>query len=109
MLDASLTVDGSLESPDRSPLALDAGATGTIGAQMTEWISRQIDWPKQLTLRSPLQLTKGRVLGKRMAMSLLRGTLLLPAAREFHSTWFGRRKLYRSKSCWLWTAVKVPA
>jgi hypothetical protein len=65
MLDASLTVDGSLESPDRSPLALDAGATGTIGAQMTEWISRQIDWPQQLTLRSPLQLTKGRMLWKK--------------------------------------------
>ena len=32
---------------------------------MTEWISRQIDWPKQLTLRSPLQLTKGRVLWKK--------------------------------------------
>jgi hypothetical protein len=32
---------------------------------MTEWISRQIDWPKQLTLRSPLQLTKGRMLWKK--------------------------------------------
>ena len=42
-------------------------------------------------------------------MSLLQGTLLLPAAREFHSTWFGRRKVYRSRSCWLWTAVKVLA
>jgi hypothetical protein len=65
LLDAALTVDGSLENPDRAPLALDANATGTIGAQMTEWISRQIDWPKQLTLRSPLQLTKGRVLWKK--------------------------------------------
>ena len=65
LLDASLSVDGSLESPDRAPLSLDATASGAIGAQMTEWISRQIDWPKQLTLRSPLQLTKSRVLWKK--------------------------------------------
>ena len=65
LLDASLTVDGSLESPDKAPLSLDATASGAIGAQMTEWISRQIDWPKQLTLRSPLQLTKSRVLWKK--------------------------------------------
>ena len=65
LLDASLTVDGSLESPDGAPLSLDATASGAIGAQMTEWISRQIDWPKQLTLRSPLQLTKSRVLWKK--------------------------------------------
>ena len=51
--------------PEKAPLSLDATASGAIGAQMTEWISRQIDWPKQLTLRSPLQLTKGRVLWKK--------------------------------------------
>jgi len=65
LLDAALIIDGSLESPDKAPLALDANATGAIGAQITEWISRQIDWPKQLTLRSPLQLTKGRVAWKK--------------------------------------------
>ena len=109
LLDAALTVDGSLESPDRAPLSLDATATGTIGAQMTEWISRQIDWPKQLTLRSPLQLTKGRMLWKKDGDVAFTGTSPLPAVREFHSTWFGRLKLFRSKSCWLWTAVKVLA
>jgi AsmA-like C-terminal region len=62
LLDASLTVDGSLESPDKAPLSLDATGSGAIGAQMTEWISRQIDWPKQLMLRSPLQVSKGRVI-----------------------------------------------
>src|SRR5262249_18122846 len=60
--DASLTVDGSLESPDKAPLSLDATGSGAIGAKMTEWISRQIDWPKQLMLRSPLQVSKGRVI-----------------------------------------------
>src|SRR5262245_11383473 len=62
LLDASLTVDGSLESPDKAPLSVDATASGAIGAKTTEWISRQIDWPKQLMLRSPLQVSKGRVI-----------------------------------------------
>src|SRR5215831_4305159 len=62
LLDASLTVDGSLESPDKAPLSLDATGSGAIGAKMTEWIRRQIDWPKQLMLRSPLQVSKGRVI-----------------------------------------------
>src|SRR5215510_6396353 len=62
LLDASLTVDGSLENPDKAPLSVDATASGAIGAQMTEWISRQINWPKQLMLRSPLQVSKGRVI-----------------------------------------------
>jgi hypothetical protein len=60
--DASLTVDGTLESPDKAPLSLDATGSGVIGAQMTEWISRQIYWPEQLMLRSPLQVSKGRVI-----------------------------------------------
>ena len=64
MLDASLTVDGSVESPGKTPLDLEATATGTVGAQMTAWLSRQIELPKQLMLRSPLQVTKGRVLWK---------------------------------------------
>jgi hypothetical protein len=79
LLDAALTVDGSLENPDRAPLALDANATGTIGAQMTEWISRQIDWPKQLTLRSPLQLTKGRMLWKKDGDVAFTGDLTVAA------------------------------
>src|SRR5262245_1012809 len=62
LLDASLTVDGWLASPEKAPLSVDATASGAIGAKMTEWISRQIDWPKQLMLRSPLQVSKGRVI-----------------------------------------------
>src|SRR5215467_14038032 len=62
LLDASLTIDGSLENPDKAPLSLDATGSGAIGAQMTEWISRQINWPKQLMLRSPLQVSTGRVI-----------------------------------------------
>src|SRR5262249_43655858 len=62
LLDASLTVDGSLENPDKAPLSLDATGSGAIGAKTTEWISRQIQLPKQLMLRSPLQVSKGRVI-----------------------------------------------
>ena len=65
LLDAALTVDGSLESPEKTPLSLEGVATGTIGPQMTGWLSRQIELPKQFTLRSPLQITKGRALWKK--------------------------------------------
>ena len=64
LLDASLTVGGSLEGFMEAPLNLDATATGTIGAQMNGWLGRQIEVPKPLMLRSPLQVTKGRVLWK---------------------------------------------
>ena len=65
LLDASLSVDGSLESPEKAPLSLEGAATGAIGPKMTAWLSRQIELPKQLMLRSPLQLTKSRVIWKK--------------------------------------------
>jgi hypothetical protein len=65
LLDASLSVDGSLENPEKAPLSLEGAATGAIGPKMTAWLSRQIELPKQLMLRSPLQLTKSRVLWKK--------------------------------------------
>jgi hypothetical protein len=64
LLDASVTVEGFLEGFNEASLNLDATATGTIGRKMTEWLSRQIEVPKPLMLRSPLQVTKGRVLWK---------------------------------------------
>ena len=62
LLDASVTVEGFLEGFNEAPLNLDATARGTIGGKMTEWLSRQIEVPKPLMLRSPLQVTKGRIL-----------------------------------------------
>jgi AsmA-like C-terminal region len=64
LLDASLTVGGSLEGFMEAPLNIDATTTGTIGAQMNGWLGRQIELPKQFMLRSPLQVSKGRVLWK---------------------------------------------
>jgi AsmA-like C-terminal region len=96
LLDAAVTVEGFLEGFNEAPLNLDATATGTIGAKMTEWLSRQIELPKQLMLRSPLQVTKGRVLwkeggdvafqgnftvagGPRLSLDLVRGLQTLEA------------------------------
>jgi hypothetical protein len=64
LLDASLAVGGSLEGFVGAPLNIDATATGTIGAQMNGWLGRQIEMPKQFMLRSPLRVSKGRVLWK---------------------------------------------
>ena len=65
LLDASLTVDGSVESPYQAPPSLEATAAGNIGAEMTGWLARQVEMPKQFMLRSPLQVSKSRVLWKK--------------------------------------------
>jgi AsmA-like protein len=61
MLDARLTVGGYLEKSKKAPLALDAAVTGTVGAQMKEWLSRQAGLPEQLAPRAPLRVGAGRV------------------------------------------------
>jgi hypothetical protein len=61
LLDGSLSIDGSVESPYQAPPRLQAAATGSIGAKMTDWLGEQLEWPKQLLLRSPLQVTKSRI------------------------------------------------
>ena len=65
LLDASLTVDGSVESPYQAPPSLEATAAGNIGAEMTGWLARQVEMPKQFMIRSPLQVSKSRVLWKK--------------------------------------------
>ena len=64
LLDASVTVEGFLQGFNEAPLSLDATATGAIGGEVAGWLSRQIELPKELMLRSPLQVTKGHVLWK---------------------------------------------
>ena len=110
LLDAALTIDGSLESPDKAPLSLDATASGAIGAQMTEWVSRQIDWPKQLMLRSPLQVTKSRVLWKEGGDVAFQGSLTVAGGPQLSLDLVqGARKPWRSKSSSLRTARKALA
>jgi len=65
LLDAALTVEGSVESPYQAPPSLEAAAAGSIGAEMTNWLARQIEMPKQFMPRSPLQVTKSRLLWKK--------------------------------------------
>jgi AsmA-like C-terminal region/AsmA family len=65
LLDASLTVDGSVESPYEAPPSLEAAAAGSIGAEMTGWLAGQVEMPKQFMLRSPLQVSQSRVLWKK--------------------------------------------
>jgi AsmA-like C-terminal region len=65
LLDASLTVDGSVESPYQAPPSLEATTAGSIGAEMIRWLAGQVEMPKQFMLRSPLQVSKSRVLWKK--------------------------------------------
>ena len=61
MLDGRLTVGGYLEKSQKAPLALDATATGIVGAKMKEWLGRQAGLPGQMDLRAPLKVGAGRV------------------------------------------------
>ena len=79
LLDASLTVDGSVESPYQEPPSLEATAGGSIGADMTGWLARQIELPKQFMPRSPLQVTKSRILWKKDGDVAFAGDLRIAA------------------------------
>jgi hypothetical protein len=65
LLDAALTVEGSVESPYQAPPSLEVTAAGSIGAEMTSWLAGQIEMPKEFMPRFPLQVTKSRVLWKK--------------------------------------------
>ena len=75
LLDGALTVEGSVQSPYRAPPSLEAEAVGSIGAKMTDWLGGQLEWPKQLMPRSPLQVNKSRVLWKRDGEVVVEGDL----------------------------------
>ncbi|MGB7951309.1 MAG: hypothetical protein WCH75_26805, partial [Candidatus Binatia bacterium] len=82
LLDAALTVNGFLESPDKLPQRVEASGTGSIGAQMTGWLSRQIELPKELLLRAPLQITKGRVVWKEGGDVAFQGDITVDAGPQ---------------------------
>ena len=75
LLDASLTVDGFVEGPYQAAPALEAAAAGSIGAEMTDWLGRQLEWPKEFMPRFPLQISKSRVLWKKDGEVVLGGDL----------------------------------
>jgi hypothetical protein len=82
LLDASLTMDGSVESPYQAPPSLEAAAAGSIGAEMTRWLARQVEIPKQFMLRSPLQVNKSRVLWKKDGDVAFAGDLSIAGAPQ---------------------------
>ncbi len=54
--DASWLGAGTFEYLKEASRFFVTKGTGTIGAQMTEWLSHQIEWPEELKLRSPLKI-----------------------------------------------------
>jgi hypothetical protein len=61
MLDASLIGDGTYEASRGEPLKLEIRGSGIIGGQMTQWLSRRIELPEEMMLRSPLKVTAERI------------------------------------------------
>jgi hypothetical protein len=51
--DASWHGSGSFEYLNEAPRLFVVRGTGAIGAQMTEWLGEQIEWPEELKLRAP--------------------------------------------------------
>jgi hypothetical protein len=61
MLDAALTAGGTFEYKKGELFQFETSGIGTIGAQMTQWLSRYVELPKELELRSPLKIAQGRL------------------------------------------------
>jgi hypothetical protein len=61
MSDISLLAGGTFEYQKGGPIEFDISGMGTIGAQMTEWLSRHVQLPETLQLRSPLKIAAGRL------------------------------------------------
>jgi hypothetical protein len=59
--DASVIVDGFYEGAKGTPLKFEASGSGTIGEQMTEWLSRRTELPREFMLRSPLKIIGGQI------------------------------------------------
>jgi AsmA-like C-terminal region len=59
--DASCIGGGSLEYLKEAPRLFVARGTGAIGAQMTQWLGKQIQWPEEMKLRAPLKIAAERL------------------------------------------------
>ncbi|HEX6440025.1 MAG TPA: hypothetical protein VF182_23100 [Candidatus Binatia bacterium] len=59
--DASWLGSGSFEYVKQEPPFVVIKGTGTIGAQMTQWLSHQIEWPEELKLRAPWKVAAERL------------------------------------------------
>ena len=61
MLDGSVIVGGSVERSKALPVNLRAKGSGVVGAQMSQWLSLQLQLPKDLQVRTPLKITAGEM------------------------------------------------
>jgi len=61
MSDASLSGGGHFYYGKVKPWQLEARGVATIGEQMTEWLSRYVELPEELHLRSPLRIAAERL------------------------------------------------
>jgi hypothetical protein len=59
MVDASLIIGGTFEYKKGGLFQLETSGTGTIGAQMIQWLSRRVELPEELKLRAPLKIAAG--------------------------------------------------
>jgi AsmA-like C-terminal region len=59
--DASLNIGGFYEGVKGDSFKLEVSGSGTIGEQMTKWLSRRIELPQELMLRSPLKIIAGQI------------------------------------------------
>jgi AsmA-like C-terminal region len=61
MSDAALIAGGTFEYKKGKPFQFETSGMGTIGPEMTRWLSRYIELPEALELRSPLKIAAGRL------------------------------------------------
>ncbi|HEU4342236.1 MAG TPA: AsmA-like C-terminal domain-containing protein [Candidatus Binatia bacterium] len=57
--DASVITSGTFEYEKGGPLQFETSGSGTVGTQMTEWLSRHIKLPEEFRLRPPLKIAAG--------------------------------------------------
>jgi hypothetical protein len=58
--DSAVMAGGTFEYKQGRPAQFETSGTATIGPQMTEWLSRHVEWPETLKLRAPLSVTAER-------------------------------------------------
>jgi hypothetical protein len=61
LLDATLSAGGVVDNWRKAPLRVEATASGIAGGKMMEWVRRRMEIPADYMLRSPLEVSTGRV------------------------------------------------
>lgn len=75
MMDAALTVSGRLTDYLGAIQTADLGFEGTVGAKALQWLHQRVKIPPNVTIRPPLQFSKGRVVWQRDGPTAFSGDL----------------------------------